>query len=155
MARRSTRRLTRRQYGSGGSYPVFRGSRQQRGGSFYPVFTGIRHQRGAGLGGMFRSLFRTVSPHLKKGLTHLGKRALTAGANALTDMSENKTSFKDALKKQAKNELKALNPINMLRSMDETDNPPRKRKRSSALSSSSKKLKPSKKQKKRNSAITL
>ncbi len=94
------RRRTRQQYG--GNFPVFR--------SMQPV------QRGYGLGGMFRSLFRTVTPHLKKGLAHVGRRALTAGASALADMSENNTSLKDALKKQAKKEIHALNPINRLKS---------------------------------------
>ncbi len=64
---------------------------------------------------------------MKKGLVHVGKRALTAGANALADMSENKTSLKDALKKQAKSELKALNPINMMKGVG-SDTPKRKRK---------------------------
>ena len=52
----------------------------QRGGSF-PVFIAMQPmQRGYGLGGMFRSLFRTVTPHLKKGLAHVGQRTLTVGA---------------------------------------------------------------------------
>lgn len=86
----------------------------QHGGRF-PVFRALQPlQRGHGLGGMFQSLFRTVTPHLKKGLAQLGRRALTAGANALADMSENNTTLKEALKKQAKKEIKALNPINRL-----------------------------------------
>ena len=94
----------RRQYVQhGGNFPVFRAMQSQ--------------QRGYGLGGMFRSLFRTVTPHLKKGLAHVGRRALTAGANALADMSANNTSLKDALKKQVKNEITALNPINRLQDL--------------------------------------
>ena len=62
---------------------------------------------------MFRILFRT--PHLKKGLAHIGQRALTAGANALADMSDNNTPIKEALKKQVKSESSALNPINRLK----------------------------------------
>ena len=89
----------------------------QHGGSF-PVFRAMQPlQRGYGLGGMFRSLFRTVTPHLKKGLAHVGRRALTAGANALADMSANDTSLKDALKKLVKNEITALNPINRLKEL--------------------------------------
>ena len=82
-------------------------------------------QRGYGLGGMFRSFFRTVTPHLKKGLAHVGRRALTAGANALADMSANNTLIKEALKKQVKSEIAALNPINGLKVLASE---PRKRK---------------------------
>ena len=86
----------------------------QRGGNS-PVFRAMQPmQRGYGLGGMFRSLFRTVTPHLKKGLAHVGRRALTADANALADMSANNTPIKEALKKQVKSEITALNPINRL-----------------------------------------
>ena len=70
----------------------------QRGCSF-PVFRAMQPmQRGYALGGMFRSLFRTVTPHLKKGLPHVGRRALTAGENALADMSANNTPIKEVLK---------------------------------------------------------
>ena len=64
---------------------------------------------------MFHSLFRTVTPHLKKGLTHIGQRAFTAGANALAGMSDNNTPIKEALKKQVKSEISALNPINRMK----------------------------------------
>ena len=54
----------RRQYVQhGGNFPVFRAMQSQ--------------QRGYGLCGMFRSLFRTVTPHLKKGLAYVGHRFLT------------------------------------------------------------------------------
>ena len=51
----------------------------------------------------------------EKGLAHIGQRALTAGANALADMSDNNTPIKEALKKQVKSEISALNPINRLK----------------------------------------
>jgi hypothetical protein len=57
-------------------------------------------QRGYGIGGIFKGLFRTVSPFIKKGLLKVGKRALTMGANALDDVSKNNTSFKGAMKNQ-------------------------------------------------------
>ena len=143
------------QYGYGANYPVFRGSRYQRGGAWYPVFPSSRRQRGAGLGGLFRGLFRTMAPHLKKGLTHLGKRALTAGANALTDMSENKTSLKDALKKQARSELKALNPINMMKGVASGSSPPKRKRKAVASSKKTKKIGSRKKKRKRTTSITL
>ncbi len=90
-------------------------SARQYGGNFR-VFRALQPiQKGYGLGGMFRSLFRTVTPHLKKGLALVGRRALTAGANALADMSENSTPLKKALKKQVKSEIANLNPINRMK----------------------------------------
>ena len=97
---------------------MVRKRKTQYGGIQFPVYRGVRQQRGHGIGGLFRGLFRTVAPMLKKGLTHVGKRALTAGANALSDISENNTPIKEALKKQVKSELNSLNPINMMQSMN-------------------------------------
>ena len=70
-------------------------------------------------------LFRTVTPNLKKGFAHVGRRALTAGANALADMSANNTPINEALKKQVKSEITALNTINRLKVLASE---PRKRK---------------------------
>lgn len=96
--------MARRRRQRGGNFPVFRGRARQHGRGFLsPLLLINRMQRGHGLGGMFRGLLRTVTPHLKKGLAYAGKRALTAGANALSDVSEG-TSIKDALKNQARNE---------------------------------------------------
>lgn len=102
------------------------------GGMQFPVYRGFRQQRGHGIGGLFRGLFRTVAPMLKKGLTHIGKRALTAGANALTDISENNTSIKDAFKKQAKAEIRALNPINRIKATLNSNSPVKTRKRATS-----------------------
>ncbi len=96
-----------------GGYDVYRGRRYQSGGATRIYIP--RYQQGGSLGGLFRGFLSTVSPHLKKGLMNIGKRALKAGANALEDMSTNNTSFKDAVKKQAKREMQALNPINMMK----------------------------------------
>ena len=104
----------------------------QRGGSC-PVFSAMQPmQRGYGHGGIFRSLFRTVTPNFKKGLAHGVQRALTAGANALADMSANNQCIvycvqciKEALKKQVKSEITTLNPVNRLNVLASE---PRKRK---------------------------
>ena len=61
-----------------------------------------RFQRGYGIGGLFKGLFRTVSPMLKKGLLYAGKHALEAGARALDDVRENDTTITEALKTQAR-----------------------------------------------------
>lgn len=79
-----------------------------RGRVNIPVFTARPLQRGFGLGGV---LFRNVLPFIKKGLTKVGQRALNAGANALADVADNNISFKEAIKKQAKNELRSLGTI--------------------------------------------
>ena len=68
-------------------------------------------QRGHGLGNVFRGLFRTAMPMVKKGLLHLGKSALMAGANALQDVSENKSNLRDAVKRRA---VEALHPKNLI-----------------------------------------
>lgn len=57
-------------------------------------------QRGYGIGGLFRSLIRTATPMLKKGLISVGQKALSAGADALSDIQENNVSINKALKKQ-------------------------------------------------------
>ena len=108
-----------------------------------------RRQRGSGLGGLFRSAARFLTPHLKKGLKYAGKRALTAGSNMIQDMSDNNTSFKDAFKSQAKNEfvnakneIKSLKPINILKGV-------------SSGSSRAKPIAAGRKKRKRKSKVTL
>ena len=88
-------------------------SRDQYGRGYnIPVFVGQPLQHGYGLGGIFRGLFRKAVPLLKRGLTRVGERALTAGARALADVGENDTSLKTAMKQQLNNELNALKGIN-------------------------------------------
>ena len=65
-------------------------------------------QSGYGLGGLFRGLYRSVSPSLKKGLAAVGKRALKAGADILEDVVVNKTPIKQAVKKRAKSEMQTI-----------------------------------------------
>ena len=84
--------------------PVYRATQfHQRG---YGIYRGRALQRGHGLGGIFKSLFRMAAPVLKKAgkkaLRTVGKRALKAGANALTDIAEKRASPKEALKSRAK-----------------------------------------------------
>lgn len=67
-------------------------------------------QRGYGIGGLFRGLIRSATPLLKKGLLAAGKKALTAGANALGDVQENNETFRNAIEKQVRAALQ--NPIN-------------------------------------------
>lgn len=64
---------------------------QQQGNGITPVFSGSPWQKGYGqigygLGGLFRSLARTVMPMVKSGAKTLGKIALNTGANVLGDV---------------------------------------------------------------------
>ena len=124
---------------------VYKPRRLQYGGTKFPVYRGLRQQRGHGIGGLFSGLFRTVAPMLKPGLkkclTHIGRRALTASENALADISENNTFIKDAFKKQAKSELAALNPINRIRDSLISNSPVKSRKRAASEKRSTTKTK--------------
>ena len=68
----------------------------QKGG-----FLGTPYQRGAGLGSIFRSLFRAILPVAKSAGRAIGKRALQAGADVATDLVAGK-DFKDTLKSRGK-----------------------------------------------------
>ena len=81
-------------------------------GSSFPVFVGQPLQQGYGLGGVFRGLLTKAVPFLKRGLTRVGERALTAGARALADIGKNDTPLKTAVKRQIKNEINTLKGIN-------------------------------------------
>ena len=80
----------------------------QRGKGDISVFGGIHPygQGGNGLGGMFRSLFRTATPFLKTAARKVGKRLLNAGVD--TGMQIAKDVIKgQSLKKAAKSRGKA------------------------------------------------
>lgn len=49
-------------------------------------FVGIPYQRGAGLGSIFRGIFRMVTPILKRAAKAAGKQALSVGANVISDV---------------------------------------------------------------------
>ena len=65
----------------------------QSGGSF-PVFVGSRYQHGAGLGDILRGIFRTIFPIIAP---IVSKTASTFISNAASGFNEGK-SFKDAAK---------------------------------------------------------
>jgi len=66
-------------------------TRQQRGGGDFPVYAGRMRQRGHGIGDIFRSIWRFISPVLKT----LAPHALRAGANIVEDVSSGNT-WKDS-----------------------------------------------------------
>ena len=51
------------------------------------IYRGGRRQRGYGIGGMFKSLFRSAMPILKQGGKIITKNALELGKNVLSDVS--------------------------------------------------------------------
>ena len=65
----------------------------QRGAGFH----GTPYQRGAGLGSLFRSLFRAILPVAKTAGRAIGKRALQAGADIASDMVAGK-NLKQSMK---------------------------------------------------------
>ena len=63
----------------------FRGQTGQKGGSL-AGFSGVRYQRGAGLGSLFRGLFRTILPVVKSVGKTVGRQALATGAQVASDV---------------------------------------------------------------------
>ena len=68
-------------------------------GAGLPVFRGGVMQKGYGLGGLFKGLLRTVTPHLKKGLIRVGQHVLQNGINVMEDVA-NGENFKTAAKRR-------------------------------------------------------
>ena len=66
-------------------------ARQQRGGGDFPVYVGRMRQRGHGIGDIFKSIWRFISPAFKT----LAPHALRAGANIVEDVSSGNT-WKDS-----------------------------------------------------------
>ena len=64
---------------------------QQRGGGDFPVYVGRMRQRGHGIGDIFKSIWRFISPAIKT----LAPHALRAGANIVEDVSSGNT-WKDS-----------------------------------------------------------
>lgn len=58
----------------------------QHGGGAY--FVGVPYQRGAGLGTVFRSIFRFLLPALKSAGRELGREGLATGARVLGNMAQ-------------------------------------------------------------------
>jgi hypothetical protein len=64
-------------------------------------FAGMPYQRGAGLGSVFASLFRAITPMAKSAAKALGKKALNAGLEVAADTLAGQ-NFKESLKTHAK-----------------------------------------------------
>ena len=66
------------------------------GGGVVKVYVGTPYQQGAGIRSFLGGVFRYVLPLLKRSARAVGKEALQAGTNIMTDVGERKTPFKDA-----------------------------------------------------------
>ncbi len=73
--------------------------RNQRGGM--PVFSGRTVMGGSGIGSVLSGLLRSATPLLKKGAVALGKRALTTGTRAASDVLRG-ANVKESLKRRSK-----------------------------------------------------
>ena len=87
----------------------------QRGAGGMPVFYGSRYQRGMGLGSMFKSFFRWISPivktHavpvLKDAAKFVGTEAVKTATNIAADAIEGK-AFNESVKDRAKETIENL-----------------------------------------------
>lgn len=70
-------------------------------------YRGSPYQRGYGLGGMFRSFFRTAAPLLKSGIKAIGKQLFHGGVGLVNDISQGQ-DFKGSAKRRFKEVGKAL-----------------------------------------------
>ena len=70
-------------------------------------FVGTPYQRGAGLGSIFASLFRAITPMAKSVAKTVGKRALNAGLNVASDIVAGEP-VKETLKTRGKELGKSL-----------------------------------------------
>lgn len=65
-------------------------------------FRGLPYQRGAGLGSFFRSLFRMAIPVIKGIGKEAGTRALSAGADVLTDLAQGRPLMESTKRQTSK-----------------------------------------------------
>jgi uncharacterized protein YidB (DUF937 family) len=98
-----------------------------------PVFIGSAWQRGSGqvgygIGGLFKSLARTIMPMVKSGAKTLGKAALNTGANVLGDVLSGK-NVKEAAKSRVNETADALKQkaVNKFQKFQQTGNGKRAR----------------------------
>ena len=109
----------------------------QQQGNGMPVFIGSawqcgHGQVGYGLGGLFKSLARTVMPMVKSGAKTLGKIALNTGANVLGDVlsGKNVKEFAKSRINEAANVVKEK-AVNKLRTISQTESGKRTRNKTS------------------------
>lgn len=70
----------------------------QQGAGIGRIYVGAPYQQGAGIGSFLGGVFRYVLPLLKRSAKVVGKEALQAGVDIMSDVGERKTPFKEAFK---------------------------------------------------------
>jgi hypothetical protein len=75
-------------------------------GSGLPVYAGVPGQRGRGFGQVLGSLFRSAVPLLKRGAVALGKKALSTGAQVISDVASGE-NIKSSLKRRAQEQVQS------------------------------------------------
>jgi hypothetical protein len=70
-------------------------------------YRGLPYQRGAGLGSFFRSLFRMAVPLLKSAGRQVGKHALSASANIMSDLAKGRPAV-ESVKRHSRDETSKL-----------------------------------------------
>ena len=102
----------------------------QQQGKGIPVFRGSQWQAGYGLGGLFKSLARSIIPMVKSSARSLGKIALDSGANFAGDVLAGKNVKKAAKARLA--EAKSIakkQAVSKLQSLTQTGNGSTRKKR--------------------------
>ncbi|KAE8751382.1 hypothetical protein FOCC_FOCC001955, partial [Frankliniella occidentalis] len=72
----------------------------QTGRGINHYYSGAAYQKGHGIGSFLTGLFRFAAPLVRKAATAVGKQALIAGSNVVTDTLVNNHSFKDSVNEQ-------------------------------------------------------
>jgi hypothetical protein len=84
------------------------GSQALQAGFGLEGYKGVPYQRGAGLGSFFKSLFRMAVPVIKSVGRKVGKEALYAGADLLTNVAQGKPVVETVKKQLRSTAAKAL-----------------------------------------------
>lgn len=81
-------------------YTAYYVSQAQRGSGISQYYAGAPYQKGYGIGSIFAGLFRSALPFLRPALSAVGKEALHAGVNVLSNTLTHHTPLSEALRNQ-------------------------------------------------------
>ena len=90
-------------------YDEYFGIQLGGGGRVGRIYIGASHQRGhGGIGRFLARVFRRVLPFLSRGAKVVGKEALRAGANIVSDIAKRNTSISESFRTRVKESGQAL-----------------------------------------------
>lgn len=81
-------------------YTTYYVNQAQRGSGISQYYAGSPYQKGYGIGSIFAGLFRSAIPFLRPALSVVGREALHAGVNVLSNTLTHHTPLKEALRNQ-------------------------------------------------------